>query len=158
MEFYVGVIGAAIIALGFFIALKINKKRTRKKVLEKLGEVGTVKNFNNKAFDCILTIKGIKIFVKVLLLGRTKELSFNSKRHWQVDSTTKKLSLLKTGGFEKLKKPKILLLYPMPETVVKYINENEVVFVQYDEMCFDFYVFDLKEITNIEEVLNKEND
>jgi len=154
MELYIGIALIVVVVLSFYLALYFNTQKQRKSIIEKLTNVGKVKEVKTDAFDLVLTVNNKKVFVKILLLGGYKELSINSKRHWQVDASTKKLKLLKTGGFERLKGPKILIVSPARNKIVKYINENEVVFVNYDELCFDFYLFTDLEIEKLGEVIN----
>lgn len=153
MELFIGIVLIVVIVLGFYLALYFNTQKQRKSIIEKLKKVGSVKEVKTDAFDLVLSVSDKKVFVKLLLLGSYKELSINSKRHWQIDASTKKLKLLKTGGFERLKGPKILIVSPARDKIVKYINENEVVFVNCDELCFDFYLFTDEEIGKIEEVI-----
>lgn len=153
MEIYIGMAVVVFIIVGVFLLLYFNKLKQLKNIKEKLKTIGDVKEVKSDAFDLILTVNDKKVFVKILLIGSAKELSINSKRHFQVDASTKKLKLLKTGGFEKIKELKILLVHPSVDKIVKYINENEVVFVNCDELCFDFYLFRSMEIDKIKEVI-----
>lgn len=153
MDLLIGLSLSVVVFAGIYLAIYIHQQKQRKKIKEKLKEFGKITEVNTEAFDLILTINETKVAVKILLLSGNKELSINSKRHWQVDASTKKLKLLKTGGFERLKKPKILIVSPPVEKIVKYINESEIVFVKYDELCFDFYLFKVNEIDKIKEVI-----
>lgn len=153
MEIIIGLVLIVLIIVGICLALYLNKEKHLKAIKEKLRAVGEIKEVKANAFDLILTVNNQQVFVKILLLGIHKELSINSRRHWQVDASTKKLKLLKTGGFEKIKGTKILLVSPPVSSIVKYINENEVVFVKCDELCFDFYLFTTDEIDKIKEVI-----
>lgn len=149
-------IGLSLIVVTFvvvYLFIYFNKQKQIRIIKEKLTEVGKIKEVKTSAFDLVLTVNEKKVAVKILFLSGNKELSINSNRHWQVDASTKKLKLLKTGGFERLKEPKILVVFPPLKKVVKYINENEVVFVNYNELCFDFYLFKVNEIDKIKEVI-----
>lgn len=149
MDYLYPIGGALIIIIIVLIVGQIIKQKQLNEILRKLEEIGEVKKVKKNSYDVILIVNKQRIYVKFLYVGKTKELSINSFRHWQIDSSSKKLNLLNTGGFERLIQPKILLVYPKPKKIVKYINENEVVFVKYDEQCFDFYLFTKDEIDKI---------
>lgn len=151
MEIIIGVILALVITALVFLYLFIEKKKYIKNIKEQLKEIGEVTLSNNKAYDVSLKINDKEIYVKFLYLGGHKDLSINSPAHFEVKFRGKS-TMFKTGGFENIKEDKALLVFPPPNRILKYINENEVVFVKYEEKCFDFYLFTSDEIDKIEEV------
>lgn len=152
LEIYISVGVGIIIILTTILFFQLKEKRQLKLIKEKLKEIGKIKERKSKAYNFILSISDKDIYVKFISIGRTKELSINSRSHWQVDSKTKDLNLLKTGGFERLRPPKVLIVSPKPKRIIKYINENEAVFVKYNELCFDFYLLTIDEVDKIGEL------
>lgn len=152
LEFYIGLGVAAITLITIVVSLHLHKKRQLNIIKQKLEKIGKIEERKSKAYNFILTIKNKNIYVKFLTIGRTKELSINSRAHWQVDSKSKEVNLLNTGGFERLKPPKVLIVFPKPERIIKFINENEAVFVKTEELCFDFHLLTMDEIGKISEL------
>lgn len=151
MEILYGVILALVITGLVFIYLFFEKRKHINNIKEKLKEIGQITLSNNKAYDVILKINNKEIYIKFLYLGGHKDLSINSPAHFEVKFRGRS-TMFKTGGFENIKEDKVLLVFPPPNRILKYINENEVVFVKYNEKCFDFYLFTSDEIDKIKEV------
>lgn len=152
LEMYIGLGVAVIVVMFTAIYLEFHKKQQLNLIKEKLEKIGTIEETKSKAYNFILTVNDKNVYIKFLSVGRTKELSINSRAHWQVDSRRKEVNLLKTGGFERLKPPKVLIVSPKPERIIKFINENEAVFVKYDELCFDFHLFTIDEVDKVAEL------
>jgi hypothetical protein len=95
---------------------------------------------SHKAYDYDFKLNEINYLVKFIFVGNIKELSFNSLRHWQIKDK-KKNPMINPKGFELLEGNKVIIVYPAPKQILKYINENEVVFVRPNEKCFDYYVY-----------------
>lgn len=143
-------IGILIISIVSLI-IKASIKEQTKEILKKLNEIGTLTNSNSNAYHYDFSVNGVTYKLKLLYVGNYKELSINSKSHWQL-KPAKKIKLILLNGFDALEEPKMLIVYPQPSKMVKYINENEIVFIRPLEKCFDFYLFTNKEIEKIKEL------
>lgn len=150
MPYIIGGVIVVIIVLIIYIILFINKKNLTNEVIEELKKLGKLDKSSSKAYDYLLNFDDKKVYIKLIYLKGYHTLSINSKRHWQAFKNSG--HMLKTGGFENIRANKVLLVFPPPKKVIKYINENEVVFVKYDEKVFDFHLFTSKEINNILDV------
>lgn len=143
-------IGAFLVIIGMFVFImsEISLKRKKEAVINILKKHGSLKESNNSSFDYYYMIDNEKYQLKLIHIGNHKELSINSKKHWQVKPANK-LKMIPTNGFDGLEEPKILFVYPEPVKMIKYVNENEIVFIKPNEKCFDFYVFTEKSIKYI---------
>lgn len=132
--------------------LKIDKNKKLKHLESLLSKYGELRKSEVRSYDYLLITKANEIKLKLVFIGMAKEFSINSPRHWQVKKASSS-NLLKTHGFEKLEGPKAIIVFPKPPKLVKYINENEIVFVKAEEMCFDFYLFTEEDIPKINEII-----
>ncbi|MGI6360027.1 MAG: hypothetical protein ACOX02_03190 [Acholeplasmatales bacterium] len=143
-------IGILIITVVSLI-IKASIKEQTKEIIKELNEIGTLTVTESNAYHYDFLVNGITYKLKLLYIGNYKELSINSKTHWQV-KPSKKIKLIPVNGFDALPEPKMLIVYPHPGKMVKYINENEIVFIRPLEKCFDFYLFTNKELNKIREI------
>lgn len=151
--FIILIIVLLVVIISYFINTK--QKQTRlKRVLDKLSEIGVVNKSQIKAYDYDLIINEVKYLIKLVNIGRYKEVSFNSNSHWQL-KPDKKLQLINPQGFDKLLGHKIIILIGSPEKVVKYINENEIVFVKPLDKCYTYNVFLEEELELFESFIRK---
>lgn len=127
-ELWIGLIVIVLILVAILVFLESNRKRFILSIEEKLKKYGTLEKANNVNHGYVLKTNTTTYHIKLIYAPGASEVSFNSKRHWQVFSGSKKL-MLPTHGFQDKEGNKILLIYPQPGKIVKYINENEVVFV-----------------------------
>ncbi len=143
-------VGVLIITVVSLI-IKASIKEQTKEILKKLNEIGTLKESNTSAYHYDFLLNDVTYRLKLLYIGSYKELSINSKTHWQV-KPAKKIKLIPLNGFDLVEEPKMLIVYPHPKKMVKYINENEIVFIKPLEKCFDFYLFTNRELEKIKEL------
>ncbi len=143
----VGIVG---LVFGFSL---LKKAKLKKRIIAKISQAGKLEPQPRKKGEYIFTFKEKNYYLKLLYVGYVKEVSINSKRHWQIRGG-KKPNLLKTNGFEDIKGEKILFIYPTPQKLVKYINENEVVFIKAEEKCFDFYLLGENDLVNLNNVFD----
>lgn len=146
-----GVIVALVLTGLFFLYLHLDKKKYIGNIIKELEKYGDVNYVKEKAYDLIYKINEKEVYIKFVYLGNDKDFSLNSPAHFEVKGSRKPY-LINTGGFENINKDKALLVFPPPKKIVKYINENEVVFVKYDEKAFDFYLFTSDELDKLKEV------
>lgn len=144
------ILGILVISV-FFLIIRINMKKQTNEVIEKLKSIGILTPSNSSSYDFDFFVNDVTYKLKLLYMAHYKELSINSKTHWQV-KPAKKIKLIPLNGFDSLEEPKILVVYPHPGKMVKYINENEIVFIRPLEKCFDFYLFTNKELNKIKEL------
>lgn len=151
MYYFLGGVSLVFIAIIVFILLKVDKSKKIKHLETLLSEQGELTKSEEKSYDYILKTKAQNIKLKLVFIGSAHEFSINSPRHWQVKRAGNS-NLLKTKGFENIKETKAIVVFPKPQKLVKYINENEIVFVKAEDLSFDFYLFtkdDIKQINNI---------
>lgn len=129
-----------ILVIGFWIIITNVERRQKKNIIDKLSQLGMLSKSSHKAYDYDFKLNEINYLVKFIFVGNIKELSFNSLRHWQIKDK-KKNPMINPKGFELLEGNKVIIVYPAPKQILKYINENEVVFVRSNEKCFDYYVY-----------------
>lgn len=67
------------------------------------------------------------------------ELTINSKKIWEIRDSSKS-NLVDQTHFLKSKYPKIVIIYPTTVKIKRYINENELEFVKYNNPFYDMYV------------------
>lgn len=142
-----------LIGLGFIININYRKYKI-KNVLKDLKEIGTLNKSISKIYDYDLIIEEEKYFVKFIYTKKFRELSFNSNSHWQL-KPHRKLQLIDPNGFDNLEGNKIIIVDGSFKKIVKYLNENEIVFVKPLEKCFTYNVF-LKDEINLIKELKKE--
>lgn len=128
-----------------------NIKKRRQSIIDYLSQLGQLKPANHSSYDYLFTYKNKTYKVKIAHIGFYKELSINSKKHWQL-KPSKKIKLISTHGFDEIEGDKMLIVYPHPSKMVKYINENEIVFILPNELCFDFYVYSDQQLKYIKDL------
>ena len=140
IEYIIAGVILVILVIGFWIIITNLERRLKNSIIDKLSKLGVLSKSNHKAYDYDYKINNINFLVKFIFVGNIRELSFNSLRHWQIKDK-KKNPMINTKGFELLEGNKVIIVYPAPKQILKYINENEVVFVRPNEKCFDYYVY-----------------
>lgn len=73
------------------------------------------------------------------------ELTINSRTIWEVRSMTKSI-LVNQSIFLSSDKPKIVIIHPSTLPIKRYINENELVFVNFNDFFYNMYVVKYHEI------------
>ncbi|MFA5720215.1 MAG: hypothetical protein WC939_04055 [Acholeplasmataceae bacterium] len=151
MEYLYFIPTGLVLIIVVLLIVRLSIKRKEKNLLQALEKLGKLTPSHHKAYDYDFYIKDQIFKLKVLYLGHYKELSINSKQHWQLKPSNK-IKLIPTQGFDTLDEPKMLIVYPHPTKMVKYINENEIVFIKPNEKCFDFYIYTDQQLTYIEKL------
>lgn len=145
-----GIVVVAIIVIAYII-IWIEKTKLKTKIIKEISRHGKLEKSNETSHDFIFKSTESEIALKMVYVGHAKELSINSKRHWQIHRG-KGINFVSTRGFEKLQRPKAIVVYPTPKRIVKYINENEVVFVKPLEKCFDFYLLTEESLEKLKKI------
>lgn len=125
---YTVLILLAITGFAFIVAFTLIAMKHKKMVVGKLNSLGAIKEVKSRTHDFEITYEGQEYKIKLLYAPGAVEVSFNSKRHWQIFTTSNK-KMAETNGFYDLEGKKLLVIYPNPGKIVRYINENEIVFV-----------------------------
>jgi len=84
-------------------------------------------------------------------LHHNHELTVNSKIMWEVKGQGKPI-LINQSEFLKLDKEKIVIVFPSTSKIKRFINENELEFVSYNQMFYKMYLVRFMEL----EILLKE--
>ena len=154
MEYLITAVIGIVIYFLAMVTFEANKKKKTKEIVTHLKELGDLTKSIIKAYDYNLKIDGVVYYIRFVNTYSFKELSFNSNSHWQL-KPHKKINLINPNGFDFLEGNKIIIVTGSPKNVIKYINENEVVFVKPLEKCFTYNVF-LKEELDLIKELKKE--
>lgn len=110
------------------VIIENNKKRFVHAIEHKLKHHGTLEKVTNNSHQYVLKKQDRTYLIRLIYAPSVKEVSFNSKRHWQLFSSSGK-KMIETHGFQDIEGNKLIIIYPQPGKIVKYINENEIVFV-----------------------------
>lgn len=144
---------AFVFAIGFIlILLKYFELKQRKTLIKKLNKIGKLQKSSSPSYDYLLMIDNRTIKVRFIYMGSKRSISFNSIAHWQLHPSNKP-KMINPKNFHLEKGLKLIIVYPTPTKMVKYINENEIVFVKPDELCFDYYVITSNELETIKEIV-----
>lgn len=124
----IGLIIFLMVVVIFYLYIAALKQKNMKALEEKLSQYGTLKK-EKGSYEYSLKRNGNLYKIKVCYANHTREVSFNSRKHWQLTNSNGS-KMLNTKGFEDVSGNKICLIVPNVEKVIRYINENEVVFVK----------------------------
>ena len=120
------------------------KKITKllKKHLEKRCLPYELKRIKSAKYDIDLKTASFHYYLKILIIKRHAELQINNKTTWELrygikktpnSAFTKRQILKKVVPFQSTTFPndiqKIVIVYPNPKRIVKYINESEMIIV-----------------------------
>jgi hypothetical protein len=128
-----------------FLFLYINLKQKQKiktetiKILEKHGKV-SIKNKH------LLFYKEDRIYeILFYKIAMHHELTINSKIFWEIH-TKAGSQLINQTSFLSSHYQKIIILYPITTKIKRFINENEMVFVDYHDVFFNMRLVKFDEI------------
>jgi hypothetical protein len=136
----------ALTIIGFGVSLTLIKKKHTDQIKAQLEKVGTLETANINGADFKLVTTDKTYLIKLFFAPGAYEVSFNSKRHWQIFTPSGK-KMFETNGFADIAGDKLVVIYPNPGKIVKYINENEVVFVKPTMDVFGMTVIHVDQIT-----------
>lgn len=140
---YILIIVAIIIIAGTIIFINMKQKqKVRSESVEMLKQYGKV-IFNDKQilFETKKDVYEI-LFYKIAL---NHELTINSKLIWEIHTNTKS-QLINQSSFLSSKYKKIVILYPIATKIKRFINENEMVFIDFRDVFFDMRLIKISEL------------
>lgn len=141
------VIVVLVLSMGFIIFLFFNSSKQKKLLVERLNQIGEFKNN-------ILTIKDEKFFVQMIKVNPNEEFTVNSKTIIQVRrGSNSKLIDVNQNEYKKL-----ILVYPFEGKIKRYINENEMEFINYKNFFWNMYVVTLSELENFKKMIEDKQD
>ncbi len=144
-EFYLGLGILVVIVIAIIVVIELNKQKFVRAIEHQLKQHGTLEHTKVNSYQYILKTKDRTILIRLIYAPSVNEVSFNSKRHWQLFSSSGK-KMIETHGFQDIEGDKLLLIYPQPGKIVKYINENEVVFVKPGMDVFGMHAIHINQI------------
>lgn len=124
-----------------FINMK-QKQKVKSETIETLKQYGKV-IFNDKQilFETKQDVYEI-LFYKIAL---NHELTINSKLIWEIHTNTRS-QLINQSGFLSSSYKKIVILYPIATKIKRFINENELVFIDFRDTFFDMKLVKISEL------------
>lgn len=81
-------------------------------------------------------------------IAKTHELTINSKYIWEVHMKSRS-TLINQMYFLKSELPKIVIIYPMETRIKRFINENEMEFVDYKDEFYNMRLVKLDELDQL---------
>lgn len=134
-------------AIGAFIIYLLEKKRhqaLKTKIIETCSKYGNIEDKDGKQ---IFVFKDLKVEILTFVLKHDEELVINSRVMWEVFKSSKAM-LYDQTEFLKSEFDKWIIIYPSTHKIKRYINENEMVFVKYDEPIYDYQLISYLELEN----------
>lgn len=121
-------------------------KKTRSYIIEKFKDNGQIIYQDNKTYFKI----NDEIFEIIFYyLNKKAELSINSPRIWEEKQYKSKI--INQSNLTKSPGRKIVIVYPSTKKITRYINENEIEFVEY-KYTYNFFIITYN---LIDEFINK---
>lgn len=128
LELWTGLGIILIVIVSIIIFIERNKQKFLRTIEHKLKHHGSLEKVTKNSHQYTLSNGHRQILIRLIYAPSVSEVSFNSKRHWQLISSSGK-KMVETHSFQELNGEKLIIIYPQPGKIVKYINENEIVFV-----------------------------
>lgn len=144
-ELYLGIGILLIIVVVIIVIIEHNKQKFVHAIESKLNQYGTLTKVKKEGYQYELQTQNEQISIRLIYAPSVNEVSFNSKRHWQFFASSGK-KMIETHGFQDVQGTKLIIIYPQPGKIVKYINENEVVFVKPKMDVFGMHVIHIHQI------------
>ncbi len=144
------IIGAAIvIAISvLFIINNQQNQKTKESAIDILKSHGTITSKDGKIWFEINQEKYEILFYKV---QKNHELTINSKYIWEIHKSSGNL-LINQNGFLFGEHKKLVIIYPLESKIKRFINENEMVFIDESD---EFYHMRLIRLNHLEQFLKE---
>lgn len=131
IEMVIGFTIVIVFVFGFYRLMLHKQKQTVKKetieMLQKHGEISL------KGKQIIFQNNLESYEVLFFRVSPQHELTINSTSIWEIHTSGKSI-LVNQSAFLSSEIPKIVILYPMKSRVKRYINENELIFIDYRDV------------------------
>lgn len=150
-ELIIGLVVMIAITYGIFlIVVNKHKQKLIKNTIKTLNEYGKVILKDKQ----ILFKKNATTYeILFYKISYNYELTINSNTIWEIHTNTKTRLINQTKYLES-NMPKIIIIYPMKTKIKRYINENELVFIDHHDV---FYNMRLVKIADLESLLDDVN-
>lgn len=149
---YIGLgVSSVVGCIVFIVSIKKKKmmKEVEQSVKETLASYGEIST-NEHHLHVTLNSKTYQILF--YYVASAAELTINSKIMWEVRDSSQ-VKLINQGHFLSSSKPKIVIVFPTVNPIKRYINENEMEFVTYQNMFYNMYIVKPHDLTSLLEVL-----
>lgn len=148
------IIGSAILGLtGIAVLTTIQKKKNdtiKASSIELLKRYGTVEHHGHQTTFSMQEKTWKLLF---FMVPPNQDLTVNSRTVWEIRDASKS-RLINQSHFLASEKPKLVIIYPSTLIIKRYINENELVFVKYNQ---PFYNMNLVRHIELEAFLMEES-
>ena len=122
--------------LTVFVTQSFKSKKTKDAIYHLCEKHGKLTRHNQKDY---LEINGTVYQLLFFYVPGQAELTINSRTIWEIKSASKS-NLINQSIFLSSDKPKIVVIYPSSSAIKRFINENELVFVNFNEPFYNMYV------------------
>lgn len=155
--------------IGFNIFKTFEPKFKKKKVIKYVKQFFENSNLkyqletvNNAFYDLSLQINDNHYLIKILVVPEYSEIQINSKSTWELkygagnsigkaQPHSRFINEIRTFQNTDVDQMKILLVYPKPKKIVKYINESEVIFVNQNTDVYQTHIISLEQLNYLKE-------
>lgn len=124
----ISLLGVISISIWVYINYKQNKIYQTKAV-ELLNQYGNVFDENKKV---LFNTENQTFEILFYKIQKDHELTINSKYIWEIHMKNRS-TLINQTSFLSSDYPKIIIVYPIETKIKRYINENEMVFIDYKD-------------------------
>jgi hypothetical protein len=125
-----------ILFLGVYVFQSRRNASIKQDILRLLNEKGQVSSEHGKQFFHINNHTYELLFFYVSLFA---DLTINSKTIWEIKDSSKS-KLVNQSHFLSSPYEKLIIVFPSQVAIKRYINENELVFVKYNEMFNQMFI------------------
>ena len=131
--------------ISVFFVQSYKSKKLKESVLSLVKAYGEISHHGSKTY---LTLKNQTYELLFFYVPSQGELTINSRTIWEV-RTSSKTNLVNQSIFLSSDKPKIVVIHPSTSVIKRYINENELVFVQFNDFFYNMYVLRHHDLENL---------
>lgn len=124
----ISLLGVISISIWVYINYKQNKIY-QTKAIELLNQYGNVFDENKKV---LFNTENQTFEILFYKIQKDHELTINSKYIWEIHMKNRS-TLINQTSFLSSDYPKIIIVYPIETKIKRYINENEMVFIDYKD-------------------------
>lgn len=122
--------------LTVFMLQTYKNNKLKQEILSLCETYGTLSKKSQKDY---IDIHGKHYELLFFYVPSQAELTINSRTIWEIRSASKS-NLINQSIFLSSDKPKIVVIHPSTSVIKRYINENELVFVNFNDFFYNMYV------------------